>query len=323
MISIIRERLNDRFDRWINRRLPLKPSITLDRTCIFIVPTKQGLLLLLIALLVLLLAINFESALNYALAFWLISMLWVAVYMTYRNLSGLIIVAQEGALVPVGDLAEVRLAFQSSKKINRGTLELIHEDWGVVQLDMSEQTSSALLPMMAYSRGPVPLPRFRIESRFPFGLVVAWSHLLVDAKAWAYPEPKRADRGGQSSESDAEETQVNDHFVQQGTEDFHSIKAYQPGDSIKRLHWPGFSRDQLMVKTFSDYQSADEWIDWAQFNGLPDEVRLMAMSYYSRSYYEKDKPFGVRLPGSELMPEKGEVHLTRVRRVLAEYGYDQ
>lgn len=321
-LSGLRAWVNQRYQNWIANRLPLRSELTLNHSKIVILPTMQGLLLIVVALLLLLVGINFESSLNYALAFWLISMLWVAVYMTYRNLSGLSMRAVDGTLVPVDDIAEVHIEFTSSKKIYRGTLELIHEEWGVVHLDMAGLSATATLPLRAYNRGPIRPPRFRLESRFPFGLVVAWSHVLIDAKAWAYPSAQQLPRKGLLASNDDDEGQVNDHFLAPGSEDFHSIKAYQPGDSIKRLHWPGFSRDQLMIKTFSDYQATDEWIEWHQFDGSPDELKLSAIAYYSQSFYEKDKPFGVRMPGLEMMPEKGIQHLNRIRRALAEYGHE-
>ncbi|MEJ2062112.1 MAG: hypothetical protein P8X74_02335 [Reinekea sp.] len=204
--------------------------------------------------------------------------------MTYGNLSGLKISALGGTLVQTGDIAEVRLRLSSAKETNRGTLEAIHSEWGAIQVNMTGSEAVITLPLMAYNRGPIRPPRFRLESRFPFGLVVAWSHLLIDSKAWAYPD--------------------------------------QPGDSIRRLHWPGFSRDQIMVKTFSDYQASDEWIEWSQFD-VADELKLSAIAYYSQEYFQDSKPFGVRMPDVELPPEKGVEHLQRVRRALAEYGHGQ
>ena len=318
----VRAWLQERYQRWLARRLPMTAALTLNHSQIVILPTRQGLLLLLVALAVLLLAINFESALNYALAFWLIAMIWVAVYMTYRNLSGLTLRALDGTLVPVDDLAEVHIEFSSKTSAYRGSLELIHSEWGVVHVHMADTKTVATIPLRAYNRGPVRPPRFRLESRFPFGLIVAWTHILIDAKAWAYPQPRQLPRKGLLVNHDDDEAELNDHFLAPGSEDFHSIRAYQPGDSIKRLHWPGFSRDQLMIKTFSDYQASDEWLDWQQFEGSPDELRLAAMAYYSQLFFSQDKPFGLRLPGQELLPEKGLQHLTRVRRMLAEYGYE-
>lgn len=321
MISRLRRKFKNNMTQWVEKRLPQLPSVTLNQSRIFIVPTRQGLVLLIVALLVLLLAINFESALNYALAFWLIAMLWVAVHLTYRNLSGLTLSAQAGTLVQAGDKAEVTLQLQSVRATQRGVLEFIHEEWGSVHAEMSAKRTEVVLPIEAVNRGPVVPPRFRIESRYPFGLIVAWSHVSIDARAWAYPAPIRQDRVSFAAEGDEDEQSLDDHFYKEGSEDFHSLRAYQPGDPIKRLHWPGFSRDQLLVKSFSDYQSSDEFIDWEQFPGLSAESRLAAIAFFCQEFYDRGQPFGVSMPGTVIEPGKGVEHLTRVRRLLAEYGY--
>ena len=247
-MSWFRRRIDKSMARFVEKRLPTQQSITLDQSRIFIVPTRQGLLLLGVAALVILMAINFDSALNYALAFWLIAMLWVAVHLTFRNLSGLTIEAHAGTLVCVGDTAEITLNLKSSKAFHRGVIELIHEEWGSVHVVMNSQEAQAVLPISTYSRGPVTPPRFRIESRYPFGLVVAWTNISMDAKAWVYPDPRAYDRVSDQSDDDKEEQSLNDHFFKPGSEDFHSLREYSVGDSIKRLHWPAFSRDQLLVK---------------------------------------------------------------------------
>jgi uncharacterized protein (DUF58 family) len=320
--SRLRSRIDKNFVNWIEKRLPVQSEVTLNQSRIFIVPTRQGILLLFISLLIVLLAINFESALNYALAFWLMSMLWVAVHLTYRNLSGLSISKLSGTLVCVGDIAEVTIKLSSKSKVNRGVIEFIHEEWGSVHVAVNDVEATVTLPLKAYTRGAIVPPRFKVESRYPFGLIVAWSHIHIDVKAWAYPEGVRYDRSDVKANSEDDDQSLDDHFYRPGSEDFHSLKNYVPGDSIKRIHWPGFSRDILLVKSFSDYQSSDETIDWDGFPGVPDELRLSAIAYYSQQFHDKNIPFGIRIPGTDIEPGKGGEHLTRVRRVLAEYGYD-
>ena len=322
MFGWLRQRVRRRFSVWLEKRLPRQRSVTLDQSRIFIVPTLQGGLLLLVALLILLLAINFDSALNYALGFWLIAMLWASVHLTYRNLSGLSITGRIGSLVEVGQMAEITLSLSAKRYQNRGVFELIHEQWGVVSVAMTGQTVTLRLPLLASSRGPITPPRFRIESRFPFGLIVAWSNLKIDVQAWAYPKAQQFDRhlagGGREDEQDNH----SDQFYRAGSEDFHSLRPYVAGDSIHRLHWSSFSRDQLVVKAFTDYQSANECLDWAQFPGLADESRLSALAYYSQVLAEQNQAYALRLPGLELAVNQGPEQLDRVRRVLAEYGYD-
>jgi uncharacterized protein (DUF58 family) len=312
------EPVQRRLDAWVRRRLPPGNRVTLNQSRIFIIPTRQGLLMIALALVVLLLAINFESALNYALGFWLIAMVWAAVHLTYRNLSGLVVQSESGSLVEAGSNATYTLMLTSPSNRYRGPLELRHEHWGQVSVDMDGRDTEVTLSRPTTQRGRQTLPRFRLESRYPFGLVVAWSNLKMDLDAWAYPSP--IERSLQQTSDGQEADAGNDHFVQAGTEDFHSLKEYQSGDSLHRLHWPSFARDELMVKHFVDYQAADEWLDWNALPGMPIELRCSALAWHMVRCQQEDRPFGLRLPGLEIPPDKGVRQLERCRQALAEFG---
>lgn len=305
-------------DRWIERRLPLSKSLRLNQSRIFILPTRQGLLLLLVAALVLLLAINFESSLNYALGFWLIAMLWAAVHFTYRSLSGLKLSVRKADLVEAGLEADYTLVLGEDDDRYRGPVELIHPDWGLVSVELNGRATPVVLSRLLARRGHHPLPRFRLESRFPFGLVVAWSYIQLDITAWAYPVAREAEPSPTGSAG--EEEGLDDQFVQAGSEDFHALRSYQPGDALHRMHWPSFARDQWMVKSFVDYQGRDEWLDWHAFTQLNDEDRLSALAWQIEQCIDADTPFGLRLPGIEIPPDKGSMHYEACRRALAEYG---
>lgn len=307
-----------RFQGFLDRRLPASDRITLNQSRIFILPSRQGLLLLLVALMVLLLAINFESSLNYALGFWLIAMLWGAVHLTYRNLSGLRIRAGHAGLVCAGDPAEYRLVLGCDQDRFRGPVELIHPDWGMVTLVLDGGERQVSLSRPTQRRGRQPLPRFRIESRYPFGLVVAWSHVLVDLSGWAYPAPVAHDSWRGAGVDDGQAT--DDHFIDAGSEDFQALREYEAGDVLHRIHWPSFAKDELVVKTFVDYQAADEWLDWRSFPGLPDEERLAALSHQIDHCLRERQPFGLRLPGIEIHPDKGLQQAEVCRRALAEFA---
>lgn len=315
-----RAALRRRAGAWLERRLPATSSVTLNQARIFILPSRQGLALLVVAVLVLLLAINFESSLNYALGFWLIAMLWAAVHLTYRNLSGLTLKAQRAALVEAGQPADYQLVLSSDSRRHRGPVEFIHADWGLITASLEGDDTRVTLSRPTARRGRQPLPRFRLESRYPFGLVVAWSHVLLDLSAWAYPAPLEREARPVASGRDGQAS--DDHYVQAGTEDFHALRAYAAGDPLHRLHWPAFARDQLVVKAFADYQASDQWLDWQDYAGLAGEDRLAALAGAIRRCLAEDRPFGLRLPGLEIAPAKGPIHTERCRRALAEFGAD-
>lgn len=320
-LDLLTRQWRKRMDLWIARRIPSEHRVTLNQKRIFIVPTWQGLALVVVALLLLLMSINFESPLNIALAFLLLAMLWASVHMTYRNLSGLTFSAHAASLVQVGDEGEVKLVLSSGSKRLRGTIELIHDSWGLISVAVEGVEAQVTVPVIAQQRGPNLLPRFRVESRFPFGMVVAWSFVQLDCSVWAYPKPVAWERRGLSVRADDDQDVLDDHFIQSGSEDFHQLREYNPGDSVHRLHWPSFSKDQLVVKTFADYQAHDQWVEWTQFVGANTEQWLAAIAYTAQHYYQQNSAYGVRLPDTEIEPGQGLDHLKRVRQHLAEFDH--
>lgn len=77
---------SERFNRWLNRRMPPANSITLNQRKIFILPTRQGLIFALLVCAMVMAGINYQNSLVFALAFLLASLFMVAMLHTYRNL---------------------------------------------------------------------------------------------------------------------------------------------------------------------------------------------------------------------------------------------
>src|SRR5699024_2538312 len=77
------------FQRWLKKRIPASSQVRLNHRRIFIMPTRAGMGLLLLLLIMLIGAINYQNSLIYAVVFLLGSLFWVGLHHTYRNLAGL------------------------------------------------------------------------------------------------------------------------------------------------------------------------------------------------------------------------------------------
>ncbi len=85
----MRNSLNARWRRWINRRIPRADSQTLSQKNIFILPTAAGVVYGLLLLVMLITGINYQNSLIYLLTFILGALFVGAMHQTHRNLSGL------------------------------------------------------------------------------------------------------------------------------------------------------------------------------------------------------------------------------------------
>jgi uncharacterized protein (DUF58 family) len=89
------------------------------------------------------------------------------------------------------------------------------------------------------ARGPVGFARIRIASRFPFGLVLRWRDLDVPCEVLVYPRPERgnaADGGLGVGETTAARAS------REGVGELIGMRAYAPGDPVRRIHWPSSAR---------------------------------------------------------------------------------
>ena len=81
-----------------------------------------------------------------------------------------------------------------------------------------------------------------------------------------------------------------------GVDDYQGLRAWQPGDPRRRLHWKAYSRGQgLLVKDFASLLGNDPLLDFDALTG-DTEQRLSVLCHWVIDLSEKQQPFALRLP---------------------------
>lgn len=315
----MRQLLKRHWQRWLSRRIPPAASVRLSQRRIFIVPTRVGLVFALVLLLMLLAAINYQNSLAYALTFLLASLFIVAILHTYRNLAGLELKAAGARSVFVGEQGLFRLRLESSARAHQA-IALGWPGTAYQTRDVPAQgVSECELSLPALRRGWLRPGRLRVESRFPLGILVAWSWVDLDQALLVYPQPLE----GELPLAAGADDQLDEQGMRArgpGSEDFQGLKSYQPGDSKRRLHWKAYSRGQgLLVKDFAALGGRDPWLDFEALAG-DVELRLSLLCHWVLQLSERQQPFALRLPGQLLAPASGEQHRDACLRALALFG---
>jgi uncharacterized protein (DUF58 family) len=316
---ILEAQIRPRWNRWLSRRIPPAASVLLNQRRIFIIPTRTGLAYGLALVLMLLAAINYQNSLAYGLTFLLASVFVVAILHTYRNLAGLSLHAGGAGAVFVGERARFRVRLESTGRAHQA----VAIGWPPAELRVLDVIESGIsecdLHLPATRRGWLRPGRLRVESRFPLGILVAWSWVDLDQAALIYPRPlEGALPPTVAGLGDDEED--GSRALGRGADDYQGLKAYQPGDSKRRLHWKAYSRGQgLLVKDFAALTGRDIWLDLEALDG-DLETRLSLLCYWVLQFSERQQPFALRLPGCELGPDIGEAHRDACLRALALYG---
>jgi len=305
-----------RWLRWLNRRLPPAPTMTLDHRKLFVLPTGAGMGLLLVIFLLWLLGTNYENNLVLALAFLLVGLLVILPIHTFANLSGLKLQRVETLPAFAGDYGQARIALGKTGKRHHERVQLAWPPEEGVQVDILEDDLREIrLDLPLLQRGRVRAPRIHVQSRFPLGLFRCWSWVDLDVEFLVYPQPRSAGPlpyGASVGEGDQQKP------FSSGGDDFVGLKAYQPGDSLRHVAWKQYAggRD-LNSKEYASGTDARLWLDWDLLGGRDVEVRLGNLCAWVLEAERAQVPYGLRLPGQSIDPDLGAAHRHKVLSALA------
>lgn len=307
-------------DGWLRQRLPSTRETTLNQRKIFIVPSKTALGLLVVIALLFLLGVNFQNSLVYSICFWLLAMLLLNIFYTWRNLAGLTLTAIGVEPCFAGEKAVLEMALTRPDKQFRFAIELDWRGEDHLQTNLvATQTQRVKISHSTEGRGRFQPPRLRVSTRYPTGLAVAWSYVYPAVQGLVYPRPahKAFDPKG-NSHGAATEDGVE---IAGGSSDFSGVRDYQQGDAPKRIHWKKFAQTgELYTKTFVDYASHELWLDWDDLPMPGVEVRLSHLCRMVLDFHQEQRQFGLKLPGVQVAPSKGEAHKVRCLQALALFG---
>lgn len=299
---------------------PERGAIVLRHRRVYIVPTRLGWFFGATLGVLLMGAINYALALGFVLTFLLAGLGLAGMVQTTRNLALLRVSAGRADPVFAGETARFRVHIENRTDYERPAILVRHLGSGaqsVVHVPPTGDTV-ALLSVPAEQRGRMPLGRLLLETRFPVGLFRAWSYVEPATTCLVYPRPERSPlpapipRGGAGAARN----------LSAGSEDFSGLRTYQRSDSPRQVAWKTFARsEQLYTKQFSGEAAIELWLDWERLpDGLDVEARLSRLTAWVLAADRMGARFGLRLPGQEWAPARGDAHRSDCLQALALHG---
>lgn len=318
----VKQRIRQRWQRWLDRRIPPASQVTLSHRSIFILPTATGALYLLMLVVMLITAINYQNSLIYGLTFWLFSVGLVAMMFTFRNLSGLTLGAGHVNPVFQGDSVGLPLRLEASRRWHE-SMAIGFPGYPLSQADaIPDKPATLILSYEALQRGHLRTGRLRLESRYPLGLFRTWTWVALDFKGLVYPHPEYVPFQFVAGESG--EQLAGAPSLESGQQDFQGLRQYQPGDSLKHIAWKQLARGQgLVSKDFDHDEGALCWLDWEALAPAPLEVRLSRLTGWVLQAQQRNWRYGLRLPGRIIEPGNSEIHRDECLALLALYGLEE
>jgi uncharacterized protein (DUF58 family) len=314
--------LRQRIRGWWAARHPATDTWTLTQHNIYILPTKGGWAFGLTLLVMLVSSINYQLNLGYVLTFLLAGSGLVSIHMTHGTLRGLTLRLRPAAAVFAGEPARVEVVMSNPGGARHGVGLRFRERaprLGNAWCDVPAQGQAAVaLSIVPARRGWHALPPIVVETRFPFGLFRAWTlwRPASAVLAWPRPEPQPPPLPpAQPVPGGAQQLRQG-----QGSE-LDGVRAWRRGDGLRQVVWKKAARSgQLVSRETSAETSRELWLDWQAAAGAERgdaEARLARLAAWVLAAEQQGLLHGLRLPGQQIAPDRGEAHQRRLMRELA------
>jgi uncharacterized protein (DUF58 family) len=302
------------FNRWLFRPKIEQGTIILTQRRIFILPTRQGLVLAAVLILMLLGDINYNLSLGYILTFLLAMMALMSMLHAWRNLAHLEIRAGHTEPVYCGEAARFLLHFSSG--LPRYQLALQSNSGSKITFDLPEkQTSEIFFPVPTSQRGWLTPGRLTLHTEFPLGLFHAWAYLHFDTRCLVYPKPLNAAPLPSGADGNLKHA---------GDDDFAGLRTYVPGDAQPRIAWKAYARGQgLLVKQFASQSGGELVLDIADAPEPDLEGKLSRMTRWVLDAEHQGLRYGLRLADEALPAGSGTAHRDVCLRRIALFGLQQ
>lgn len=286
----------------------------LSQKNIYIFPTAAGFVFLALLLLMLVTAINYQNSLIYLVTFFLGAIFFFSIWLCFLNISGLEVSSGQEDGVFEGELGYFSVRFKKEE----GEVYGLKAGYSADKMSFVSRVNSELsefpMPAPSLKRGKHTMKRLRLESRFPFGLIKAWTWLKLDAELYIFPKPVA---GSANVSEFASETGVNSV---QKSDEFNELRSYQAGDSFKRINWKKYASSEVLLVRDADFAVSDaSRVRWQDYEPHGKEERLRFMCDRICRLYQAKQAFAMELPVVVLEPDLSEAHFHECLRQLALY----
>lgn len=302
---------------WQGDRATEHGPITLGHRRVYIMPTRLGMMFAATLAIMLVGSINYVLSLGFMLTFLLGGLALAGMVHTVRNLARLVIVSGRAEPVFAGESAQFRLYVENPASWVRPAVMVRHEASGAQTVTdiPASATAEIVLPVPAAHRGWLAIGRVRLETRYPIGFFRAWSYVQPDYRCLVYPRPEKTGLPPSSPDASFGSRQA----ATQGTDDFSSLRTYQPADSPRHVAWKAVARsDDMLTKQFTGDASAELMFDWSLLPGsLELEAKLSRLAGWVLAGEYAGMRYGLRLPGIDIPPAHGDTHRTACLTALA------
>ena len=267
--------------------LPLK----INWRRVFIFPTKPGLFFGFVTLVMLIASLNFNNNMGLMMTFLLFGLAQVAMYRVFFNVKDLIVHHVTSQPVFLGQESEFKVYVKSDEtKYDLCIKNELGENC-LIELPVEEQIPISTF-LKTTKRGWQQCGKIRIASTYPFGLFFAWIYTNLETRCLVYPMPESSPPPLPIHAQSEGKTSV----IFDG-EEFHGLKPFQSGDSIRNIAWKRTAQTgELISREFQHSQGEKLLLDFSQISLQDTEMKLSRLTAWVVLAYKQQVDYCLKLP---------------------------
>ena len=285
---------------------PSRPSaeLQLGHRSLYIIPSRFGALWIAAAGLLLLVAIQTGSNSTLLLAFLLLGLMLLAMFLTHDTLQGLTLRCDRPAPIFADETANYPLQLESPAARPRCTLRL--EGHPAVVCDgIAPGTTLLSLPWVAENRGWQLPPPVKIETIAPLGLFICWGRWQPQQPQLIWPRR----RPGPVAERQPPR-------ARDGLEEWQDLRPVREGERPALVDWASAARGRpLQAKLFNDPEEPD--VILAPAPGLALDEALEHLADRIWRLHHSGVGYGLQIQAVTVAPSKGLRHRDACLEALA------
>ncbi len=260
-----------------------------------------------------------NNAAVYLLFFALTAVFLVSIPHTLINLAGVTVRLESVQPAFVGQEVSLPLEIMNDSRATRHGIELAlsGSNRARQRIDYipAHKAARVTLRFPARQRGEHNVEAIYLTSAYPLGFIRFLKKFASSQTYIVYPKP-------------AGELRLPLSFVRQHDgrpltdfgegDDFAGVRPYVHGESQRHIDWRAVARGQsLMTKQFTAEVEGVVYLDFSALRSADAEEKLSQLALWVIEAERARRPYGLRLPGTRILPDIGQVHFHQCLRALS------
>jgi uncharacterized protein (DUF58 family) len=260
-----------------------------------------------------------NNAAVYLLFFALTAVFLVSIPHTLINLAGVTITLESVQPAFVGQEVSLPVEIMNGSRGTRHGIELAlsgsNSERQRIDYIPAEKAARVTLRFPARQRGEHKVDVLCLTSAYPLGFIRLLKRFTSSQSYFVYPKP-------------AGDVQLPESFERWGDgrpmtdfgegDDFAGVRAYVPGESQRHIDWRAVARGQpLMTKQFTAEAEGVVYLHFSPVHSGAVEEKLSQLALWVIEAERARRPYGLRLPDTEILPAVGQMHFHQCLRALS------